>query len=171
MIKISGPLLQKYDSESSLARDLNSITEKLAKKDPTLWGQAATAEAAIRLNWIDLPKSSISLIPQLEKLKKSNPKIIYSSYKEAGEGEHKIIQYIKTTYQNKKLSHVIYGLDADLIMLSLLNKYSSKIILLRDNQNKNSEKDDTFTCLISLKILGISLMLVLTSTLKLPSPS
>lgn len=74
---------------------------------------------------------------ELEKLKKSNPKIIYSSYKEAGEGEHKIIQYIKTTYQNRKLSHVIYGLDADLIFLSLTlkNHNIDDIYLLREEQH------------------------------------
>ena len=66
MIELSGPALSKFDSESVVARDLNSITQSLAKKDATLWGAAAEAEAKIRLNWIDLPKSSRDLLPQLD---------------------------------------------------------------------------------------------------------
>lgn len=47
---------------------LNAATTKLASKDPTLWGNEAAAEAAIRLNWIDLPNSSRSLLPELDAL-------------------------------------------------------------------------------------------------------
>src|SRR3989344_1907410 len=59
------------------------------------------------------------------------PNIYYSSYHEFGEGEHKILQHIK---QNSlELDNiVIYGLDADLIFLALVNKCSN-IFLLRDN--------------------------------------
>ena len=66
---------------------------------------------------------------KLEKYK--NIKIIYSSYKEPGEGEHKIIRYIKNI--NNKKTHIIYGLDADLIFLAM-SAYSSNhnIYLLRE---------------------------------------
>lgn len=43
---------------------------------------------------------------------------IVSGHTEAGEGEHKIIKYIKDNNDHNKVD-VIYGLDADLIMLSL----------------------------------------------------
>lgn len=45
-------------------------------------------------------------------------KFVYSSYKEVGEGEHKIIKYIKNHVQVED-NIVIYGLDADLIILSM----------------------------------------------------
>ena len=47
-------------------------------------------------------------------------KIIVSGSNKCGEGEHKLFQYIRT-YADKHLSEttVIYGLDADLIMLSI----------------------------------------------------
>ena len=55
------------------------------------------------------------------------PKVIYSSHLVPGEGEHKIMDF----YRNGEVSdgpaaqagatHVLYGLDADLIMLSLLS--------------------------------------------------
>jgi len=47
---------------------LNEVVSKLPKKDPTLWGEAAAAEATIRLNWVDLPTSSRELLPQLDAL-------------------------------------------------------------------------------------------------------
>ena len=48
------------------------------------------------------------------------PEIIVSTSNEAGEGEHKIYQYIRDNKEyHKETRTAIYGLDADLIMLSL----------------------------------------------------
>jgi 5'-3' exoribonuclease 1 len=58
-------------------------------------------------------------------------KICYSSYKEEGEGEHKIYKYMKEKYINYNYIHIIYGLDADLIFLSLASNFSS-LYLLRE---------------------------------------
>ena len=69
MIEISGPLLNKFNPESSCAKDLNSIADALSKKDSSLWGENAKAEAAVRLNWLDLPRSSKELLPRLNELK------------------------------------------------------------------------------------------------------
>jgi len=68
LIKVSGKLLAKYDANSQCAQDLNSITPRLAAKDPSLWGIDAENEAKIRLNWIDLPLTSRELLPQLDAL-------------------------------------------------------------------------------------------------------
>lgn len=57
--------------------------------------------------------------------------VVLSGPNQVGEGEHKIINYIKNL-RNDKFVDVIYGLDADLIMLSLTcNK--PKLYLMRDN--------------------------------------
>jgi glucose-6-phosphate isomerase len=66
MITTSGSAL-------SLATDatidsLNAILERLAAKDHSLWGSDAEAEAAVRLNWIDLPTNSRALLPELDAL-------------------------------------------------------------------------------------------------------
>ena len=68
MIKLSGPLLSKIDRESHTYKKLSQANSRLAKKDHTLWGKDAEAEAAIRLNWIDLPESSRELLPTLDAL-------------------------------------------------------------------------------------------------------
>ena len=41
---------------------------RIAAKDANTWGQAASAEAAIRLNWVDLDQSSRELLPLLDAL-------------------------------------------------------------------------------------------------------
>ncbi len=57
-------------------------------------------------------------------------KIIFSDASRPQEGEHKIIQHIKTQPLNKHC--VIYGLDSDLILLSL-SLHRPNVILLREN--------------------------------------
>lgn len=66
-------------------------------------------------------------------IQKSTSNIIYSSYKSPGEGEHKLLDFIKKHEVN--LNYVIYGLDADLIFLSLVTE--NKIYLLRENTEIN----------------------------------
>ncbi|MGE5830269.1 MAG: glucose-6-phosphate isomerase, partial [Micromonosporaceae bacterium] len=41
----------------------------LARKDPTLWGAGAEAEARIRLGWIDTYRRGLELLPQLARLR------------------------------------------------------------------------------------------------------
>jgi len=73
-------------------------------------------------------------------------KVIYSDDKQVGEGEHKIIKFIKYLEKNKQnnenIIHVINSLDADLIMLSLQFSQNN-IYLLREKQHyeKDNEVD------------------------------
>ena len=93
------------------------------------------SKTIIKSNGIEepiLPISSIELTPgtdymerinklmikYVKYLEKKNIKCIYSSYHEEGEGEHKILQYIKNNILSN-IPIVIYGLDADLLFLSL----------------------------------------------------
>jgi 5'-3' exonuclease len=68
---------------------------------------------------------------------------IVSGSSEAGEGEHKMMHYIKKHNQhNQHNQHsqdmgacdIVYGLDADLIMLSLMSE-GSDIVLMRESQD------------------------------------
>jgi 5'-3' exoribonuclease 1 len=58
-------------------------------------------------------------------------KVIYSSYHVPGEGEHKILQHIKTL-ESTDDPIIVYGLDADLIFLSLASG-KDNIFLLRES--------------------------------------
>ncbi len=67
-IEISGPALTKLVTDSPVYLDLLAAATRLGAKDFTLWGPEAEAEAANRLNWIDLPTASRDLLPELDAL-------------------------------------------------------------------------------------------------------
>ena len=78
--------------------------------------------------------------------KKINPEwskieVILSGSDVPGEGEHKILEYLRNYKTSKNYNqytrHCIYGLDADLIMLSLISHEANIIILREDTQKKN----------------------------------
>ena len=58
------------------------------------------------------------------------PNVIVSGSDEKGEGEHKIFTYIK---KHNIDNIIIHGLDADLIMLSLL-MVEKTIVIYRENE-------------------------------------
>lgn len=77
----------------------------------------------------------IKLDVQLSKFSKTNNKIIYSSFKDVGEGEHKILQYIKNNIDKQTEStNVIYGLDADLIFLTFASDLNNLYLLREQSQ-------------------------------------
>jgi 5'-3' exoribonuclease 1 len=59
-------------------------------------------------------------------------KVIYSSHMVAGEGEHMVLSLIRKGEISGKGAHVIYGMDADLIMLSLMAPLN-RIHLMRED--------------------------------------
>lgn len=73
------------------------------------------------------------LMTELKKTKR-NIKITYSSYHVPGEGEHKIINDIRQ--RKLKQIYCIYGLDADLIFLSLATQ-KNEIYLVRETDQLN----------------------------------
>lgn len=83
-----------------------------------------------------------------ELAKDTNKNMIISDSNECGEGEHKMMKYIEKFNENTGRI-CIYGLDADLIMLSLLSNKRDKIILMRDNtfNSKLKECDRVYTYL------------------------
>jgi glucose-6-phosphate isomerase len=54
--------------DSPLYLKLFDAHNRLLLKDPTIWGPDAIAEAAIRMDWIDLPNESRNLLTQLDSL-------------------------------------------------------------------------------------------------------
>ena len=84
--------------------------------------------------------------------------VIYSSCFTPAEGEHKLLQFIRTNQQkNIDLSYIIYGLDADLIFLALSTK-SDKIYLLREANEINKNESKEVLNHISIKIMRKSIV-------------
>ena len=65
-IKVSGASLARVDRSSSRYIYLREVHQKIAAKDSNTWGPEASAEAAIRLNWVDLPETSPLLREEVE---------------------------------------------------------------------------------------------------------
>lgn len=72
----------------------------------------------------------------LRKFARTHPRYIVSPADEPGEGEQKIMEYIRN---HKPSSTVVYGLDADLIVLSLLTAQMTKtqVDLFREETEMN----------------------------------
>ena len=91
-------------------------------------------------------------------------KVVYSGSDVAGEGEHKIFEYIRAMKEKKGFqetdTHCIYGNDADLIMLSLCS-HLKNIMILRETflfKKKLSHgakrfKEDVFYEFVNINVL------------------
>ena len=67
-IKVSGASLARVDRSSARYAYLREVHQKIARKDSTTWGPDAAEEAAVRLNWVDLPESSLALRDEVTKI-------------------------------------------------------------------------------------------------------
>lgn len=88
--------------------------------------------------------------------------IIFSSGDVPGEGEHKILDYIKNMKNEEIVNHniIIYGLDADLIMLSLVSQ-KENIYLLREKTEYGSfsfQFDEYKFLYLDINILKLSIL-------------
>ena len=84
---------------------------------------------------------------------------IISDSSEKGEGEHKIYDYINE--KKADYNDIVYGLDADLIMLSLISK-NKQIHLLRENLhlglNKHSKQNKCKFLVLDIDILRSNIL-------------
>ena len=82
---------------------------------------------------------------------KNGAEIVFSGPDVPGEGEHKVMDMIRTivksegsNYKRGSKRHCMYGLDADLIMLSLVT-HEPFFILLREKMSRRKQNKDTMT--------------------------
>lgn len=86
------------------------------------------------------------------KNKKDGLKYIYSSCYEPAEGEHKLLEFIR---KNRKYQYMVYGLDADLIFLSLAVNHNNIYLLREAVHLRNNE--DKFV-LVDIDMLKVAIM-------------
>ncbi len=71
------------------------------------------------------------------------PKMILSTSDTPGEGEHKIFQFFRNgdmDSKNRQGAHIIHGLDADLILLSMVSQ-TDNLYLLREGGHRQRENE------------------------------
>jgi 5'-3' exonuclease len=66
------------------------------------------------------------------------PNITVSGTDERGEGEHKIFQWVRTFDPEERKKICIYGLDADLVLISIAQRSLGDIFLLREQEESFS---------------------------------
>ena len=66
------------------------------------------------------------------------PNIVISDTLEPGEGEHKMFRWFRTLPEHERKTICIYGLDADLVLISIAQSHLGDIELLREKE------DDSF---------------------------
>lgn len=125
--KMQQQRLRRFRSIQEKA-DISKIKKRLKQpEDTTTWDKNAITPGTPFLYNLGI---------QLEEWVQKEPafkglKILFSNANVPGEGEHKIFSYIRKSDTLKTESHVIYGLDADLIMLSMASQ-APYIYLLRE---------------------------------------
>ena len=124
--KLKQEIEKKYNNEMNNIWDTNAITP----------GTTFMTKLAMRIRKILTNKNCLNCSDKFS--------IILSDSNVPGEGEHKIYNYIKNlentnnTYNAVESCHIVYGLDADLIMLSL-TCHLDNIYLLREELEFNIE--------------------------------
>jgi 5'-3' exonuclease len=137
LAKIRQQRVRRFSSSNNYK---NAIMKKNGILYNDIWSNITISPGTQFMNSLHL-----FLEKNFDNIRKSNPnrKIIYSSYLEPGEGEHKIIQHIKKEFNsnNHNYNNVIYGLDADLIFLSLSSGIPN-LYLLRESSEFNSNNSN-----------------------------
>lgn len=119
-MKLSGRALSKIDRQSELYKSLAIAHVKVAAKDANTWGAAAATEAAIRLNWVDLPTTSADLLPQLDALGKkfsSLSRVILCGMGGSSLGPEVITQTYKNQifiFDSTDPNYAVHALNGDL---------------------------------------------------------
>lgn len=117
----------------------NNIKRKYNKPITTIWNNTVITPGTEFMERLHLR------LVEYIKSNRLNLKIkyTYSSYHTIGEGEHKILQDIRAKPKNED-TYVVYGLDADLVFLSLASNKENMYLLREETffKGHNNESDE-----------------------------
>lgn len=129
-----------FDKKIKLNTNVSSINDIDECISKTILLQNGINEPIIPISSIELTpgtdymeRINKCMVKYMKELSERGIKYIYSSYHDEGEGEHKILQYIKNNLTPSD-SIVIYGLDADLLFLSLGIGWDYNLYVMREKQ-------------------------------------
>ena len=125
-------------SPSSHLDQANSITARLAKKDASLWGEAARAEASIRLGWVDLPEKSRHLLPILDALVAWSREVGHRRFILCGMGGSSLAPEVMAKSFGKELS-VLDSTDPDQVGALAAERLSECCIIIGSKSGSTIE--------------------------------
>ncbi len=116
-----------------------NISNKIHNTDKIKWNTCAITPGTPFMNNLN------NTLRTLFQNRNNKIKIILSASDNPGEGEHKIFEYIRNNAEyHKNTTSVIYGLDADLIMLTLNHLHiSNNLFLSRETPHFISHIDES----------------------------
>ena len=138
MAKIKHQRIRRFKSVRD-SEMKNDIRRKHNVEEENLWSNACITPGTVFME--KLNKSIINYILHTKNTVNKKRNVLFSSSNTPGEGEHKVLQYIRNN--DVKGNSVIYGLDADLLFLSLAT-HNENIHLIRESQELGHEADTTF---------------------------
>lgn len=138
--------------------DIISKINSVSSKTPVLskWSTSnITPGSNFMMNLSNKIKKAFSHTENHYKVKK----IIVSGSTENGEGEHKMFKYIRDNKQNISGDCMIYGLDSDLIMLSLFHKtLFNNLFIFREapefGRNISNKEKDSENLFMNISLLA-----------------
>lgn len=116
----------------------NDIRRKHKVPEEHLWSNACITPGTIFME--KLNKAIINYINFSKTKENKNRTVLFSSSNTPAEGEHKVLQYIRNNPPKDTDNSVIYGLDADLLFLSL-STHNKNIYLIRESQELGKEAE------------------------------
>jgi len=118
--------------------ELNSITARLAAKDPSIWGAAAASEAAIRLDWVDLPQESRELLPTLDALSAWSRELGHENFILCGMGGSSLAPEVIAAHYKKKLI-VLDSTEPTQVAQALENNLAKSCVIVASKSGSTIE--------------------------------
>lgn len=129
---LTGDLQKRIEKKNASKKSSLSLSVETS----TFWNTSSITPGTAFMKKLNL---------QVTEYFKSNPKVLVSTSDVCGEGEHKMFQHIRELAdEHKNKTTIIYGLDADLIMLCLNHLHiSERIFLYRETPEFVKSVDNT----------------------------
>jgi glucose-6-phosphate isomerase len=131
---VSGSALDEIDKDA-IAR-LNLIVPRVAAKDFTVWGK--DSEAQHRINWLDLPITSRSLLPELDALSAWARGLGLNQVVLCGMGGSSLASEVIARSNNKSLT-IIDSTDPEQILFSLPKDLHKSLVIFSSKSGTTIE--------------------------------
>lgn len=138
MSKIKHQRLRRFKSVLEHEK-VREIKDRYGVKDANFWSNASITPGTMFMS-----KITAGIEQHIASTLSERPyEVTFSTAQTPGEGEHKIMEHIRASAHQDSIA--VYGLDADLIFLTLASQRSSLYLLRESREFGKSDPDSPFT--------------------------